>query len=493
MSTTFSKRQWAKDFLAYLHNSNPSPSTIAFVQAWEEMESGSSDTSPAAYNPLNTTQHMPGSTDFNSAHVQNFTSYQDGIAANATVLENGLYPTLLLALQEDNPSLLSQPSVAGDLTVWVSGNRSPVDTSYVNGILSLMPLLEGGQMSLILTSKGSVLNLLAGSQFEPNETEFACGFYASAVLKFAAPANQTNPHTWEDVDRFADQEYSAVYGNAGAGQSGGISIDELHTVFAHAGNLHYWDITAISPGSTQSTDIAAIKAALSAGYPVVATIVEASVNDLTGDIPAGNPYEWNPVCNQSSCPTHVLIWCGVASDGNLLAWDYANVVGPLQGSNSVRAQPRKYDIGSIDNQFATVVQVVGPDASNPWLKPIPSADPTKWPAGFDGQNFQNTPPPAPGGSAQQKQFAAIWNSSAGLFGGPLDYTTGIAKEWQTKYMVKYFVGPPITREMTKDPVTGDPITDWDGNQIIMQLFSNGMCQDNAGKKRWWLSDKEITF
>jgi hypothetical protein len=105
-------------------------------------------------------------------------------------------------------------------------------------------------------------------------------------------------------------------------------------------------------------------------YPMIATVVEASVNDLTGDIAQGNLYEWNQPCNSQSCPTHVIIWVGIAPDGNLLAWNYANVVGPLQGNNSVRPQPRTYDIRSIDNQFATVVQAVGPNAANPWLRQI---------------------------------------------------------------------------------------------------------------------------
>jgi hypothetical protein len=83
----------------------------------------------------------------------------------------------------------------------------------------------------------------------------------------------------------------------------------------------------------------------------------------------------------------IVYHMAIAPDGNLLAWDYANVVGPLQGTNKVRPQPRTYDIRSIDNQFATMVQFVGPNATNPWLRQIPSGDPTTWPHGFNGQNF----------------------------------------------------------------------------------------------------------
>ena len=246
---------------------------------------------------------------------------------------------------------------------------------------------KGGQKgAIILNSKGAVLNLRSGSQFEAGETEFACGFFAGAVLKYATPPNVPNTGPWEDVDQFADSEYDNVYGSHDASQVGGISISDLHTVL-NDGDLNYQDIDAISPGSPQSSDIANIKAALRAGYPVLATVVEASVRDLTGDIPNGNPYEWNPVCDSTSCLTHVFVYVGIASDGNLLVWDYGNVVGPRQGDNSVRSLPRKYDINSMVNLFATIVQVVGNDADAPWLKPIPSGDPLSWPDGFNAQNF----------------------------------------------------------------------------------------------------------
>lgn len=257
--------------------------------------------------------------------------------------------------------------------------RAKADSGTTNAIVKASK--EGQKGSIIINSQGSVLNLQSGSQFEAGETEFACGFFAGSVLKYATPPNVPNTGSWEDVDQFADAEYDTAYGSHDASQGGGISVPALHTVF-NDGGLNYQDIGAISPGSPQSADIANIKAALRAGYPVVATIAEASVRDLTGDIPVGNPYGWNP-----SCLTHTTVYVGIASDGNLLVWDYANIVGSPHGDNSVRSLPREYDINSITNLFATVVQVVGDDADNPWLKPIPSGDPLSWPDGFNAQNF----------------------------------------------------------------------------------------------------------
>lgn len=149
MSTNFSKNQWAIDFLKSLGNTSPIPECVNFVHAWEEMESGASDTSPADFNPLNTTQRMSGSTSFNSAGVQNFTSYSQGVDANKIVLQNGLYPTLLKVLTENINPLDSAylAAVSGDLTVWVSGNRSPLDSPYINAIIQISETLGGNSMT----------------------------------------------------------------------------------------------------------------------------------------------------------------------------------------------------------------------------------------------------------------------------------------------------------------------------------------------------------
>lgn len=246
----------------------------------------------------------------------------------------------------------------------------------------LFAYLRGEQpMGLITNNKGMIADYIQVSQFEGNETEFACGFFAGALNKYAGFPGKGPTSTSSDVDVFADREYDLVYGSHGPGQTGGISIPELHTVLMHAG-LHWWDIQAIAPGSALASDLAHITRALDAGYPVVITLTEASVRDITEDIPAGNPYEWGPVCDANNCPTHVITLVG-HGPGYLLAVDPANVVGPLQGSNSVRPWPRKYDVNTIDITFATIVQL-------PWLAPIPSGDPTTWAPGFIAQQGGTT-------------------------------------------------------------------------------------------------------
>lgn len=62
--------------------------TLHTRRAWQaQMQAEGGD---AAFNPFNTTLKMPGSTDYNSVHVQNYVSAEQGIEATAkTLLENG--------------------------------------------------------------------------------------------------------------------------------------------------------------------------------------------------------------------------------------------------------------------------------------------------------------------------------------------------------------------------------------------------------------------
>jgi len=333
----------------------------------------------------------------------------------------------------------------------------------------------------IVNSRGMVADYAPTSQFWPNETEFACGFYAGALNKYAGLPGAGPTGTPDQVRRFAEEQYIAVYGSDAANQDGGISIPQLHQVL-HVAGLHYWDLP-IDAGTQRTSDVARVKAALNAGYPVIATVVEASVRDLTGDLPAGSPYEWTPA------GTHVITYVGIASNGNLLAVDPANVVGPLQGSNHTRPWPRVYDAGSIDMTYACVVQLVGPDPARPWLAPIPGGDPLAWPAGFNAQQFERRS----WVSASQKiQAEDYWNATtageipvggnapvtAGIFpaGHAPSYQTGIAQSWQSEYQAGHVWGPPLSYEFAS--VT------WDGKAIVAQMFAGGRCEWD-GSAHWY--------
>src|SRR5262252_6067114 len=121
---SYTRQQWASDFLAAIGNTAPDPLVINWVVGWTRYETSAG--AGAAYNLLNTTQTEPGSTPFNSVGVQNFTSYTQGVQANAHVLENGLYPDLLAALAHNDVAELSAPSAAirNELSTWGTGYKN---------------------------------------------------------------------------------------------------------------------------------------------------------------------------------------------------------------------------------------------------------------------------------------------------------------------------------------------------------------------------------
>jgi hypothetical protein len=72
------------------------------LQGWMVAESGSErcdGVSGAAFNPLNTTLRMPGSTAFNSVGVQNYTSYAEGLAATVATLSETPFVHVVAAMK----------------------------------------------------------------------------------------------------------------------------------------------------------------------------------------------------------------------------------------------------------------------------------------------------------------------------------------------------------------------------------------------------------
>lgn len=76
-------------------SSNNLVSLVAFVG----IEAGHWN-NKARFNPLNTTQTMPGSTKAPGTIVQAYTSWTQGVEASAKTLTNGLYGGLIAALKE---------------------------------------------------------------------------------------------------------------------------------------------------------------------------------------------------------------------------------------------------------------------------------------------------------------------------------------------------------------------------------------------------------
>lgn len=69
---------------------------LKFLYAWRQAEGKA-----GKFNPFNTTQGMPGATNFNDVGVKNYRSMEDGLVATIKTLKNGRYDCILRGLKKD--------------------------------------------------------------------------------------------------------------------------------------------------------------------------------------------------------------------------------------------------------------------------------------------------------------------------------------------------------------------------------------------------------
>ena len=94
---------------------------VAAITAWE-MAEGGHWYNTAYYNPLNTTQDMPGATVFNSVGVKAYTSWKQGLQATVKTLKNGYYDGIIDALRRGNDSSAVAQAVGN--SPWGTGDFS---------------------------------------------------------------------------------------------------------------------------------------------------------------------------------------------------------------------------------------------------------------------------------------------------------------------------------------------------------------------------------
>jgi len=324
-------------------------------------------------------------------------------------------------------------------------------------------------MALILSPAGCVCDIAQSNQFDnvQGEAQTLCGPWTVAALKYAglpgkgalaSGAGHENP-----IDDFAEVEFTKYIGPNVTSNQMGSSIENMHQFFHDAGNLHYFDIDSINDSSQQADDNDRIRRAVQAGYPLAVTVHEPSViSKRLGRC----PYSWQPALGDI---THVIPVIGVDKDGDFIVGDQANVV---------EGWPQTYLASQLHIHWASVVQLVGPDAAHPWLAPIPGNDPRTWPQGFNAQVFaQSQPQPQPQErttwmtSGQEHQAALTWAIGHQivplLFAGkdvPAD-NSGIKNDWVHRYMNGLNLGYAVTPET--------PYVGWDDKPILAVWWSNG--------------------
>lgn len=114
------ERAWIVAFLVTMA-APPTAANISSMTSWIRHEQ--TGWPPGAkFNPMNTTLREPGSTDFNSVHVQNYTSVTQGIKANADTITGG-YPGILAALRSGKGLCGAAPD---EFSKWSGGGYSSV-------------------------------------------------------------------------------------------------------------------------------------------------------------------------------------------------------------------------------------------------------------------------------------------------------------------------------------------------------------------------------
>ena len=116
----FNQLTWARALLVAMRFP-VTADNVAAITAWE-MAEGGHWYNTAYYNPLNTTQSMPGATVFNSVGVKAYTSWKQGLEATMITLKNGYYGGILDALRRGNDSTAVAAAVGA--SPWGTGNFS---------------------------------------------------------------------------------------------------------------------------------------------------------------------------------------------------------------------------------------------------------------------------------------------------------------------------------------------------------------------------------
>src|SRR5258707_390601 len=265
------------------------------------------------------------------------------------------------------------------------------DPALTDAVVSEMK--KGASVPLILNN-GQVVDLRKVYQVEWDESPTECGFFTASLLKYAGLPNRGPTGTAEQVDVWADQQYVAMDGPNINTNFNGVTIENEHTLLKNAG-VHYWDIGTINDTSNHVDDNRRITRALDAGYPVGVTVKMSTVQRPDGSFvyPVVGSY-------------HVITIVGHDNAGNWLVNDEDNQNDPW---------PNHYQAWPLFLHWASIIQLIGPDPTHPWLKPIPSGDPldAAW-TGFNAQEFTVS---ALTGEPLEA-FTDLWNSI--LPGLPMD-------------------------------------------------------------------------
>lgn len=213
-----------------------------------------------------------------------------------------------------------------DFSAW-NTYKSGAYTTYLGGI------------NPVLSSTGEVADFCDADQFQPAKTQGACGAFALACVDAAAPVGKPCTKTPAQVVAEAEAWYAQMDGDNSISNFDGLNLTQMYALASQA-KITYYPL---------NNDLNQIRSWVRAGHAVIINATEDSYFDL--GLNDTVPYYWSCVgCN------HIITITGVASDGNFLVRDSANVTD-LNNPTTLRPGPRKYDASKMNLNwaFATVM------------------------------------------------------------------------------------------------------------------------------------------
>ena len=115
---------FARDVLALggwpTHQSNHTALVCAFA----------GEGTKARFNPWATTRPEPGATDFNTSHVKNYVSWEQGVKATVDTLKNGNYQEIIDCLRRHDAAAVTLAAI--DASPW--GTHFPDPQGFVDGV-----------------------------------------------------------------------------------------------------------------------------------------------------------------------------------------------------------------------------------------------------------------------------------------------------------------------------------------------------------------------
>lgn len=175
---------WGAALAYQLGNRAPSPEIVRFIDSWIAAEN-----TAAAFNPLATTQPMPGATDYNNVGVKNYASADDGLAATVATLQQNYpgYAEIAAGIQTNDVQrafngLSKSPwgTNAADVAAIYNGGSTPAPAAAVpaGSSASSTPIANGGDdcgynVAAALAANGGALQqvtIAPGQTFSFNAT-----------------------------------------------------------------------------------------------------------------------------------------------------------------------------------------------------------------------------------------------------------------------------------------------------------------------------------